>query len=124
MTSISRSHMATTTCTIRRPLLSTETGSTTWPADHLTDVPCTPLMPRSTGLYNAGRPQGEMMADTIQHEVYVFDSYDIKKGDVLVLDGVEYAIWDKHLWGTSDPFTVLVLSDVQAPATVAAEFVR
>jgi hypothetical protein len=116
--------MATKTCTIKRAALNSNTGATSWPTGQLADIPCTPLMARGEGMLNAGRSQAEYMADMIQHEIMLFGKYDIKKGDLLVLDTVEYPIWDKHLWDVADPFMVLILSDVQAVKPTESEFVR
>jgi hypothetical protein len=124
MASRSRLHMATKTCTVKRPILSIATGATTWPGGEITGIPCTPLMMRGTGLFTAGRVQAAGLADTIQHEVYLFDTYDIAKGDVLTLDGVEYPIWETNMVDVSEPFMVVILSDVQAPTPSEAEFIR
>lgn len=122
--SSSRSHMATRTCTIYRVALNGSTGVTEWPSAHLADIPCTPLMARGEGMMSAGRPQSDQMADTVQHELIVFGNYDIKKGDVLDLDGTRYQVWDKHLWKISDPFMLIVLSDIQATMPSQVEFIR
>lgn len=116
--------MATKTCSIKRAALDGKTGNTAWPSVHLADIPCTPLMARGEGMMNAGRPQGEQMADTIQHELIVFGVYDIKKGDILTLDEVEYPVHDKHVWKVVDPFMLLVLSDVQATPPAEVQFIR
>lgn len=122
--SSSRSHMATRTCTIYRVALNGSTGVTEWPSAHLADISCTPLMARGEGMMSAGRPQSDQMADTVQHELIVFGNYDIKKGDVLDLDGTRYQVWDKHLWKISDPFMLIVLSDIQATMPSQVEFIR
>ena len=81
-------------------------------------------MARGEGMMSAGRPQSDQMADTVQHELIVFGHYDIKKGDVLDLDGTRYQVWDKHLWKISDPFMLIVLSDIQAAMPSQVEFIR
>lgn len=119
-----RMRMATKTCSVKRAALDGKTGATDWPSGHLADLPCTPLMARGEGMMNAGRPQGEQMADTIQHELMVFGAYDIKKGDILILDGVEYSVHDKHEWKVADPYMLIILSDVQATMPSQVEFIR
>lgn len=124
MTPRNRMRMATKTCSIKRAALDGNTGNTAWPSGHIADIPCTPLMARGEGMMNAGRPQGEQMADVIQHELMVFREYDIKKGDILILDGVEYAVHDKHVWKVADPYMLIILSDAQASQPAEVQFIR
>ena len=124
MTRPSRSHIARKTCSVKRAVLNGDTGNTAWPSGHLADIRCTPLMARSEGMMNAGRPQGEQMADAIQHELMVFGEYDIKKGDILILDGVEYAVYDQHVWKVADPYMLIILSDTQASQPAEVQFIR
>lgn len=126
MTSKSRSHMATTTCSIFRSALDLSTGQTDLPAAHIADIPCTAVMARGTGLMTAGRVEGGLPPENIQHEIYLFGEYKIVKGDVCIVAGDEnrYSVWDSHIWKVSDPFMMLVLSDVQAEKPQDAEFIR
>lgn len=119
-----RMRMATKTCSIKRAALNGNTGSTEWPNGHLADIRCTPLMARGEGMMDAGRPQGEQMADIIQHELMIFGEYDIQKGDILVLDQVEYPVHDKHVWKVADPFMLIILSDAQAALPTEVQFIR
>lgn len=120
----SRLHMATKTCFIKRVSLDLSNGQTSLPDGHIPDIPCTPLMARSeSNLMGAGRPT-PTGADTIQHEIMLFGDYDVKKGDILVLDKVEYSVADKHVWKIADPFILVVLDDVQAAKPLEAEFIR
>lgn len=120
----SRLHMATKTCFIKRVSLDLSNGQTSLPDGHIADIPCTPLMARSeSNLMGAGRPT-PTGADSIQHEIMLFGDYDVKKGDILVLDNVEYSVADKHVWKVADPFILVVLDDVQAAKPLEAEFIR
>jgi hypothetical protein len=117
--------MATKTCDIKRVALDASTGTTALPAAHLTGVPCTPLMSLDeSSVVSSIRPQPLSGAMINRKQVMVFETYDIEKGDTLVLDGVEYPITEANLWGISDPFLVLIVNEVQANVEPDSLFVR
>ena len=53
-----------------------------------------------------------------------FNNYDIRSGDILVLNNREYPISDVNPWSVQEPFMVLVLNDVKAVQELDAVFVR
>lgn len=125
MTSRSRSHLATKACTIKRTgPADPQTGQTPLPAVHLPDILCTPLMSLDEGTMTSNR-QSEMSGMLIaRKQVMIFENYDIQKGDIHVMDGIERPIIDANSWSVDEPFLVLVLNDVQGKSEPEGIFVR
>lgn len=91
---------ATKTATVKR---STITGGMVGaPAQVLTDVLCTPLLPADPRRVN--ELQIHPRADGIHliYETYAVGTPAIRHGDVLVVDSVDYAIRGVAVWPAAD----------------------
>lgn len=122
MPSRSRSHLATKTCHIKR--VSFADGRSELPANHLADIPCTPLMSVDESAIAPSRSQSIGSAMVNRKQVMIFKEYDIRSGDILVLDNREYPISDVNPWAVTEAFMVLILNDVKAVQELDAAFER
>lgn len=118
----SRSHLATQTCRIKR--VEFTDGRSELPASHLSNVRCTPIMAVDESAITPSRSQSIGGAMVNRKQVMIFNNYDIKSGDILVLNSREYPISDVNPWSVSEPFMVLILNDVQAVQEIDSVFVR
>lgn len=122
MPSLSRHRLATAKCDIKR--VTQTAGHTELPTPYLAEVPCIPIMPRSTGYQDADRKASGVSASIVGYETVVFGDYDILKGDVLTADGKDYPITDVYPYPVRDPFIVLALADPQANVEPDSAFLR
>ena len=122
MPSRSRAHLATQTCHIKRVTLTD--GRSELPANHLANIRCTPIMSVDESAIAPSRSQSIGSAMVNRKQVMIFNNYDIRSGDILVLNNREYPISDVNPWSVQEPFMVLVLNDVKAMQELDAVFVR
>jgi hypothetical protein len=119
----SRSYVSRKTCTIRRVSVDAN-GETDLPLAHLSDVPCTAVMMRNIGAKDWESKREGSRASATENEVIVFGDYDIKRGDLLTVDGTEYSVTDVFDYRVNDPFSVVVIEDIQANKEADSVFVR
>lgn len=118
----SRSRLATETCHIKRVLFTD--GRSELPANHIADIKCTPLMAMDETTFTHSRGQGLGSAMVNRKQVMIFKVYDIRQGDILVLNNKEYPIDQVNTWTPNEPFMVLILNDIQAVQELDAAFER
>jgi hypothetical protein len=116
--------MATETCTIKRVSLNASSGQTSLPALHLANIECTPLMHMDETSVDGTRGQTISGAMSERKQVMIFEDLDIKKGDILLLNGVEYPISEANRWVIHDPFLVLIVEKPQVNVEREEIFVR
>lgn len=122
MSNRSRAHLATKTCQIKRVTMTN--GKTDLPKLHLADIACTPLMSLEENTFMQTRQPAISGTAVSRKQVMIFDNYEIIKGDIHVMDGVERAITDVNPWSVTEPFMVLILNDVKGPVENTAIFER
>ena len=60
------------------------------------------------------RTQHGLDAQATVWELYVFDLYDIRKGDILSIDAKEYPISDVVPWKVRFPFITITVEEIMA----------
>lgn len=103
--SIAMTRVATQTASTWRIQTDPVSGRRGESALYLSDLRCTPLDPVDP------ETRARLVLDT-PHELrvtYVVGTHDIKKGDVLVVDRLEYPIAVVADWSDRNPFMMLVV---------------